>query len=53
MQLKEGSVRTLYGPLVGAALVLTGALASRRADTSHVPVYPTLAANPDLVRGGP
>jgi lysophospholipase L1-like esterase len=40
-------------PLVGAALVLTGALASSRADTSRVPVYPTFAANPDLVQGGP
>jgi lysophospholipase L1-like esterase len=40
-------------PLVGAALVLVGALASSRADTPRVPVYPTLAANPDLVPCGP
>jgi lysophospholipase L1-like esterase len=40
-------------PLVGAAFVLASAVATSRADTPRVPVYPTLAANPDLVQCGP
>jgi hypothetical protein len=36
--------------LLGLILVAPGTL---RAQTPRVPIYPTLAANPDLVLGGP